>query len=75
MNTWFPNVTVQCTEDALGDYATGHTSKRYEKWDEETFMTEKKNNQTKTGYRKLWNLCHDLTDALKAIPTLTQKQQ
>lgn len=75
MNTWFPNVTVQCTEDALGDYATGHTSKRYEKWDEETFMTEKKNNQTKTGYRKLWNLCHDLKDALKAIPTLTQKQQ
>lgn len=75
MNTWFPNVTVICTEDALGDYATGHTSKKYEKWDEETFMAEKKNNQSKTGYRKLWNLCHDLKDALKTIPTLTPKQQ
>lgn len=75
MNTWFPNVTVICTEDALGDYATGHTSKKYEKWDEETFMAEKKNNQSKTGYRKIWNLCHDLKDALKTIPTLTPKQQ
>lgn len=75
MNAWYPDAKVACDAEALGDYATGHTSMRYEKWDEETFMTEKKNNQTKTGYRKLWNLCHDLKDALKAIPTLTPKQQ
>ena len=75
MKTWFPDAKVQCVDDTLGDYATGHTSMRYEKWDEKTFMTEKKNNQTKTGYRKLWNLCHDLKDALKTIPTLTPKQQ
>lgn len=75
MNAWYPDAKVACDAEALGDYATGHTSMRYEKWDEETFMTEKKNNQSKTGYRKLWNLCHDLKDALKAIPTLTPKQQ
>lgn len=75
MNAWYPDAKVACDAEALGDYATGHTSMRYEKWDEDTFMTEKKNNQSKTGYRKLWNLCHDLKDALKTIPTLTPKQQ
>lgn len=75
MNNWFPNAKVKCNADSLGDYATGHTSKHYELWNEETFLAEKKNNQTKTGYRKLWNLCHDLKDALKTIPTLTPKQQ
>ncbi len=75
MNTWYPDAKVACDAEALGDYATGHTSMRYEKWDEETFMVEKKNNQTKTGYRILWNRCHDLKDALKTIPTLTPKQQ
>lgn len=75
MNAWYPDAKVACDAEALGDYATGHTSMRYEKWDEETFMVEKKNNQSKTGYRKLWNLCHDLKDALKTIPTLTPKQQ
>ena len=75
MNAWYPDAKVACDAEALGDYATGHTSMRYEKWDEDTFLAEKKNNQTKTGYRKLWNLCHDLKDALKTIPTLTPKQQ
>lgn len=75
MKTWFPDAKVPCDDDALGDYATGHTSKNYVLWNEDIFMTEKKNNQSKTGYRKLWNLCHDLKDALKTIPTLTPKQQ
>ena len=75
MNTWFPDAKVKCNAEALGDYATGHTSMRYEKWNEETFLAEKKNNQTKTGYRKLWGICHELKDALKTIPTLTPKQQ
>ncbi len=75
MNKWFPNAKVKCNAESLGDYATGHTSKNYELWNEDTFMTEKKNNQTKTGYRKLWGICHELKDALKTIPTLTSKQQ
>jgi len=75
MNTWFPDAKVKCNSDSFGDYATGHTSKNYVLWNEETFMTEKKNNQTKKGFRKLSNLCHDLKDALKTIPTLTPKQQ
>ena len=75
MNTWFPEAKVKCNSDSFGDYATGHTSKNYALWNEETFMAEKKNNQTKTGYRKLWGICHELKDALKTIPTLTPKQQ
>lgn len=75
MNTWFPDAKVPCDAEALGDYATGHTSKNYVLWNEETFMVEKKNNQTKTGFRRLWNLCHNLKDVLKTIPTLTPKLQ
>lgn len=75
MNTWFSDAKVKCKAETLGDYATGHTSKRYELWNEDTFMKEKKNNQTKTGYRKLWNLCHEIKDALKTIPTLNPRQE
>lgn len=75
MNKWYPDAKVTCDADALGDYATGHTSKNFILWNEETFMDEKKNNQTKTGFRKLWNLCHDIKDALKIIPTLQPRQQ
>lgn len=75
MNAWYPDAKVACDADALGDYATGHTSKNYMLWNEDTLIAEKKNNQTRTGFRKLSGLCHDLKDALKTIPTLTQKQQ
>ena len=75
MNKWYPDAKVPCDADALGDYATGHTSKNFVLWDEEKFLTEKKNNQTKTGFRKLWNLCHEIKDALKTIPTLQPRQQ
>lgn len=75
MNKWYPDAKVTCDADALGDYATGHTSKNFILWNEETFMAEKKNNQTKTGFRKLWNHCHDIKDALKTIPILQPRQQ
>ena len=73
MNTWFPKAKVPCCEDALGDYASGHTSKNYSLWDEAIFLTEKRNNQTKTGFRKLYNLCHELKDAMKPVPTLNPR--
>lgn len=75
MKAWFPDAKVPCDADALGDYATGHTGKNYTLWNEDIFMTEKKKNQSKTGFRKLSSICHDLKDAIKTIPTLTQKQQ
>lgn len=75
MKKWYPNAKVSCDADALGDYATGHTSKNFVLWDEEKFKTEKKNNQTKKGFRKLWNLCHEIRDALKTIPTLNPRQE
>ena len=75
MNNWFPDAKVKCNSDSFGDYSTGHTSKNYALWNEDTFMAEKKNNQTKTGYRKLWGICHELKDALKTIPTLQPRQQ
>ena len=74
MNKWFPDAKLPCDADAFGDYATGHTGMNYSRWDEETFMAEKKNNQTLKGFRKLWNLCHEMKDALKIIPTMQPKQ-
>lgn len=74
MNTWFPKAKVPCSEEPLGDYATGHTSKNYSFWDEAIFLTEKKNNQTKTGFRKLYNLCHEIKDAMKTVPILQPRQ-
>ena len=79
MNLWFPDARIPCDEDALGDYATGHTSKKFDLWNEEVFLeekkTSKKKNQTKTGFRKLYNRCHALKDALKTIPTLNPRQE
>lgn len=75
MNKWYPDAKVPCEADALGDYATGPTGKNFILWDEEKFMTEKKNNQTKKGFRKLWNLCHEIKDSLKIIPTLQPRMQ
>ena len=75
MNKWYPDAKVPCDAEAFGDYATGHTGMNFSRWDEEKFMAEKKKNQTKKGFRKLWNLCHDIKDALKTIPTLQPRQQ
>lgn len=75
MNTWFPDAKVSCDADALGDYATGHTSKNYNLWNEETFLNEIKNNQSKRGFRKLSRLCHDIKDAMKIVPTLNPRQR
>lgn len=75
MNKWYPDAKVACDADAFGDYATGHTGMNFSRWDEEKFLAEKKKNQTKKGFRKLWNLCHDIKDALKTIPTLQPRQQ
>ena len=73
MNTWFPDAKVPCDADALGDYATGHTSKNYNFWDEATFLKEIKNNQSKRGFRKISGLCHDIKDAMKIVPTLNPR--
>ena len=73
MNTWFPDAKVPCDADALGDYATGHTSKNHNLWDEATFLKEIKNNQSKRGFRKLSGLCHDIKDAMKTVPTLNPR--
>lgn len=75
MNKWYPAAKVSCDADAFGDYATGHTSMNFSRWDEEKFLTEKKKNQTLKGFRKLWNLCHEIKDALKTIPTLQPRKQ
>ena len=75
MNTWFPDAKVPCDADALGDYATGHTSKNYNLWDESIFLSEIKNNQSKRGFRKLSGLCHDIKDVMKIVPTLSPRQE
>ena len=75
MNTWYPDAKVACNEDSLGDYASGHTSKNFNLWDEDTFINEQRKNQSKKGFRKLNILCNELKDAMKTIPTLNPRIQ
>ena len=74
MNKWFPDTKVPCSADTLGDYATGHTNMNISRWDQEKFLADKKENQTKNqtkkGFMRLWNRCHEIQNALKPIPTL-----
>ena len=42
MNSWFPNATIPCNKDSLGDYATGHTGKPFTLWTIEGFRADKK---------------------------------
>jgi len=74
MNNWFPDAKVPCEDDSLGDYVTGHTGMRFSKWNETVFKNEMKNNQSLTGFRRLSNICYNLQEAFKHIPTLTPNQ-
>lgn len=71
MNVWFPQAKIACTEDSLGDYATGHTSKPYRLWSIEAFKADKKKGQSETGFSTLSNHCHELMDALSPIPVIS----
>ena len=73
MNIWFPDATIPCNKDSLGDYATGHTGKPFTLWTHESFRADKKKGQSESGFNTLYYHCQELKANLTPIPVLTQK--
>lgn len=73
MNVWFPDATIPCNKDSLGDYATGHTGKPFTLWTLESFRADKKKGQSESGFNTLYYHCQELKANLTPIPVLTQK--
>jgi len=73
MNIWFPDATIPCNKDSLGDYATGHTGKPFTLWTLESFRADKKKGQSESGFNTLYYHCQELKANLTPIPVLTQK--
>ena len=72
MNIWFPDATIPCNKDSLGDYATGHTGKPFTLWTHESFRADKKKGQSESGFNTLYYHCQELKANLTPIPVLTQ---
>ena len=72
MNIWFPDATIPCNKDSLGDYATGHTGKPFTLWTLESFRADKKKGQSESGFNTLYYHCQELKANLTPIPVLTQ---
>ena len=72
MNIWFPDATIPCNKDSLGDYATGHTGKPFTLWTLESFRADKKKGQSESGFNTLYYHCQELKSNLTPIPVLTQ---
>lgn len=72
MNVWFPDATIPCNKDSLGDYATGHTGKPFTLWTLESFRADKKKGQSESGFNTLYYHCQELKANLTPIPVLTQ---
>lgn len=72
MNTWYPDATIPCNKDSLGDYATGHTGKPYTLWTIEGFRADKKKGQSESGFNTLSNHCNELKTSLTPIPILKE---
>lgn len=71
MNIWFPDATIPCNKDSLGDYATGHTGKPFTLWTLESFRADKKKGQSESGFNTLYYHCQELKANLTPIPVLT----
>ena len=70
MQDWFPDASIPCTRDALGDYAVGHTSKAFTLWDRDAFLCEKRNNQSLSGFITLFHRCEELRALLFPLPLI-----
>ena len=70
MQAWFPDVPIQCTDDSLGEYAMGHTSKAFNLWSMEQFRAEKRKGQSIIGFNTLYHRCEQLRAALFPLPVV-----
>ena len=68
MNKWYPDAKKPCCADNMGDYYSpylGMTS--FVAWKEEEFMDQKTNKQSISGFRRLYNDCETIKNALKSF--------
>lgn len=71
MNNWFPKAKKTCIADSMGDYSHPYLgSTKFVKWDEGEFLKNKTSKQSLSGYRKLYNDCYTLKEALNHIPCI-----
>ena len=68
MNKWYPNAKKPCCADSMGDYFNPYLgTTAFALWDEEEFKKHKTSKQSITGYRRLYNDCETIKEALKSL--------
>lgn len=67
MRGWYPQAPCPCDSGALRLYRYGYLGdKPFRAWDEEEFRLKMQKKQTVKGFRRLYGLCTDLTEGLRA---------
>ena len=68
MNNWYPHAKKPCSADSMGDYCNPYLgSTAFVLWDENVFKKHKTSKQSINGYRKLYNDCEAIKEALKSF--------
>ena len=68
MNKWYPNARKPCCADSMGDYYNPYLgTTTFALWDEAEFKRHKTSKQSITGYRRLYNDCEAIKEALKSL--------
>lgn len=68
MNKWYPKAKKSCNADSMGDYYNPYLgTTAFAQWNEEEFKKRKTSKQSITGYRRLYNDCETIKNALKSF--------
>ena len=68
MNKWYPNAKKPCCADSMGDYYNPYLGvTAFVQWNEEEFKKRKTSKQSISGYRRLYNDCETIKEALKSL--------
>lgn len=68
MNKWYPNAKKSCNADNMGDYHNPYLgTTAFAQWDEDCFASQKTTKQSIGGYRRLYNDCETIKEALNSF--------
>ena len=68
MNKWYPNAKKSCNADNMGDYHNPYLGTTvFVQWDEDCFASKKTTKQSIGGYRRLYNDCETIKEALNSF--------
>lgn len=70
MNVWFPDASIRCSADRMGDYAVGYTAKSSKLWNIELYRRDMRQGQSITAFNTLLHRCEELHAALFPLPLL-----